>query len=182
LTPLEWLTAALVVINGVFALQMVRSVAEMKRSRELQVMPKLTPQLRPLGPAFAFLTLGNVGQGPALDVQIEVIFEGRGDVESEHRRWRTDLFAPGESHDFLTPKTADLDELTSKYRRVAVKGGMKDSLGHPHKVDEASDDLEEMWQTLKASGQVMDQDYVKKIADAAKKLADAAERISRKLP
>jgi hypothetical protein len=112
------------------------------------------------------MRLSNVGQGPALDVRVDVIFEGRGDVGDEHRAWRTGLFVPGEAHDFSTPEAVDLDELTSKYRRLAVKGQMKDSLGRSHEVDEVSDDLREMWQTLKASGQIVDVDYLKKIADA----------------
>ena len=170
MTPLEWLTAGLVVVNMVFAWQMVRSVTEMKRSRQLQVMPKLAPDLHVLGPALAFLRLTNVGLGPALDVRVKVVFEGIEGTPSDEREWRSSLFAPGEFHEFLPPQRNEgghvsMDELTTDYRRVAVKGTAKDSLGRTHTVDEASDDLNEWWQVLKASGQRMDQDYLKRIAD-----------------
>jgi len=174
---LEWLTLALVIVNGIFAWLMLRSVQEMRKSRELQVRPKLAPDLHVVGPALAFLRLSNVGQGPALDVKVRVVLVARdGGEGDDDRLWRCSLFVPGENHEFLPPDAESkvyltVDELVQRYRCLALRGTMRDSLGNSIRVDEESGDLEETWGAMKASHQRVEQDQMKKIADAVEMIS-----------
>jgi len=71
----EVLTGVLVLVTAYYAWQNQRMVGEMRRSRELSVLPKLAVDLRLQGPTFAQVQVLNVGPGPALAVDLRIAFE-----------------------------------------------------------------------------------------------------------
>ncbi len=75
LDAIETLTGALVLITGYYAFQNRQMAVEMRRSREATVRPKLAVDVHLLTPMYAMARVTNVGQGPALDVDVELAFE-----------------------------------------------------------------------------------------------------------
>jgi hypothetical protein len=69
------LTFALVAITAYYAWQTQNMVREMRDSRELSVLPKLTVDLSWLGPVNPVPAIINVGQGAAMRADLNVRFE-----------------------------------------------------------------------------------------------------------
>ncbi len=162
----DWITAAftvvLALVTAVLAIATARYVTqtrclvdETKKSREearasrLQsVRPRLALSLLYRGPTMAFAQVKNVGQGPALDVDIELAFEPveGGSLSCEVRRWRFPLIAPGEDHWFAPSHgegggVLDVHGLAAAFDRLTLTGTTRDMLGEVHQVDERIEDL-----------------------------------------
>ncbi|MFL5913054.1 MAG: hypothetical protein ACJ768_21110 [Gaiellaceae bacterium] len=146
------LTAALVLVTCYYAWQNRRMVAEMARTRELAVLPKLSIEFLRLGPAAMDVAIKNVGPGPAIAIDVRLAFEARNGVpgRSEERRWRQNILAPGEQKDFLPPGdlNANLDTLPERFQRIRLIGTMRDATGKTHAIDEVFDDLPEWREVL----------------------------------
>src|SRR4051812_41364550 len=92
------LTAVLVAITGYYAWQTYRMVEEMEKARAVAVLPRLALKWLGVGPTLSFIRVASVGPGPALDVDVEVIFVPKTDPAAElRRRIQTSLMAPGEA-------------------------------------------------------------------------------------
>src|SRR5947209_8071758 len=64
------LTAALILVTGYYAFQNRRMVGEMRRAREVAVMPKLAIEFAFFGPMNVNVAIKNIGPGVALDVDV----------------------------------------------------------------------------------------------------------------
>jgi hypothetical protein len=139
------LTAILITVTAYYAAQNRRMVKELAATRELMVLPKLALEFLRLGPTATDVLVRNVGPGPALDVDVRLIFEPRpeGNVGREERRWRRNLLAPGEQKDFLPPGDLNdnLNRLPKEYQEVRLVGSMRDATGKTYVVDEVFSDL-----------------------------------------
>jgi hypothetical protein len=141
------LTAVLIIVTAYYAVQNRRMVKELAAARELSILPKLALEFLRLGPTAMDVLIRNVGPGPALDLDVRLIFEPRpgGTAGREERRWRRNLLAPGEQKDFLPPGSLNdnLNRLPQEYQEVRLVGSMKDAVGKTHAVDEVFADLPE---------------------------------------
>ena len=171
------LTFALVVITAHYAWQTQRMVREMRDSRELSVLPKITIDLTYLGPLNAVPTLTNVGSGPALNADLEVVFEPVDpDVQPpEVRRLRWNVIAPGERIRLFPPDAGNrlmtTDEMATRYARVRVRGTAGDSLGNQRPVEHCLEDLEQWSQLIRDTRVLADEPPAKEIAKEVKALA-----------
>jgi hypothetical protein len=85
------------------------------------------------------LKLTNVGQGPALEVELTITFEPieGGSLPLDARSWRAKVLARDEWLRFVPPRDQqgdplDVPALGHAYKAVAVKGRMRDALGQTH--------------------------------------------------
>jgi hypothetical protein len=149
------LTAVLIGVTIYYAIQNARMVGEMRRAREIAVLPKLAVDLNFLGPMNAAVAVRSVGPGPALDIVVRLIYEPTNlDDDPPERRWRRNLLASGERLEFFPPGGANatnIDSLSVTYRAIALKGSMRDATGIEHTVDERFDDLAEWRQVLETA-------------------------------
>jgi len=145
------LTVVLILVTAYYAAQNRRMVKEMAATRELSILPKLALEFLRLGPTAMDVLVKNVGPGPALDIDVRLIFEprGGGNADREERRWRRNLLAPGEQKDFLPPGDLNdnLNRLPQEYQHVRLAGTMKDAANKTHAVDEIFADLPE-WRDM----------------------------------
>lgn len=143
------LTAALVGATAYYAWQNRHMVKEMSATRAVSVMPKLALEWHGVSPTMSFVKLLNVGPGPALDVDIEVVFIPKEDADdsrpADHRRWKASVVASGDQQAFLPKGTnggiADMEQLGNLYDRVELRGEYKDALGNHHTAEGVLDDI-----------------------------------------
>jgi hypothetical protein len=172
------LTLALVLITAHYAWQTQRMVREMRDSRELSVLPKISIDLSYLGPVNAFPALTNVGSGPALNADLEVVFEPI-DPDAhprDVRRLRWNVIAPGERIRLFPPehegnRLMSTDEMAARYARVRVRGSVEDSLGSKRQVDHCLEDLQQWSQLVRDAHVLADEPPAKEIAREVKALA-----------
>ena len=134
------LTAALVLITGYYAWQTRGTLKEMREVRRLAALPRLVLDLHMATPIYAMLVVQNVGPGPALNGDLEIVFEGASAGTDSMRRWRPHLISSGEKHQFLPPEgVGSLDALAAAFPRVILRGHVHDGFGERHTVDERID-------------------------------------------
>lgn len=166
---------ALAGITGGYAWLSKRMVEEMRATRELQILPKLTLTPHFVGPGFAETRLVNVGAGPAFDVDVHLQFEASGaGLGRADRRWRAHLVAPGDVHDFGPPERADgspmgLEDLGRDVALIKLVGTMRDAMGRLHAVDEAIRDVPEWDRLLQESDEMYKEDPLEVLAREARK-------------
>jgi hypothetical protein len=162
-------------------------VGELTKTRELSVMPRLALDFLRLGPAVVDVLVQNVGTGPALDIDVRLIFEPRPEaqVERGELHWRRSLLAPGDSVDFKPPGDLgfNIQRLPEEYQDIRLKGRMTDATGKGHEVDEVLPDLPERWH-LPPEGQRYRKTPERELADAFAHhlggLRDAIDRLNRR--
>lgn len=173
------LTAVLVCVTAYYAWQNQRMVHEMRRSRELSVLPNLSVDLRPLQRSTAVVvTVTNVGQGPAIGVEAVLTFLSS-DPEANptaQRFWRAGVLAPGETKSFVPPHDGErilrFEELAVRYRSVQLGGSMKDSLGSRQVVADEVDNIGTLWEMTRTAGLLLPfDDPVEKELKEIRKLA-----------
>lgn len=146
------LTAALIAVTIYYAWQTGRTVGEMRRARQIAVLPKLAIEFHFIGPMNAALAIRNVGPGPALGVDVKLIYETvDSDQDPPERRWRRNVMASGEQFEFFPPGGANassIDALSATYKAVRLVGTMEDATGSHHKVEESLGDLADWRQVL----------------------------------
>jgi hypothetical protein len=146
------LTAVLILVTIYYAIQNQRMVGEMRKSRELAILPSLALEFHRLGPNSMTLAIKNVGPGAALDIDVQMIYEpvAGGAAEREERRWRSNVMASGEAHDFMPPGelSNNLNTLTESFQAIRLRGTMKDAAGKQHTVDASFSDLPEWREVL----------------------------------
>lgn len=97
-------------------------------------------------PDLGFPTVQNVGPGPALDVDIAVVFEPLPNNERLTRRWTASVIAPGESREFLPPRKGQSQSMRTKdlaatYSSIRLTGNYLDALGKQHVADDVLPDI-----------------------------------------
>lgn len=128
--------------------EMRASREESRLTRHLSVLPKLAINLETITGMFVGLKLTNVGQGPALEVELVIAFEPEdgGLAPRDERVWRTKVLARDEWVRFVPPRGEQGDPLEVPalgyaYSEITVKGRMRDALGQEHEIDEYLHDL-----------------------------------------
>ncbi|MDQ6804450.1 MAG: hypothetical protein M3065_05690 [Actinomycetota bacterium] len=127
--------------------EMAAGREEAREARLQSVRPRLALTLLYRGPTAAFVEVKNVGQGPALDVDVELAFEPMQGSSSpgEVRRWRRNLIDLAEGHWFM-PSGADggfldIHSFAAAFTQLTLTGTMRDALGEIHQVHERFEDL-----------------------------------------
>lgn len=175
------LTAALVIITGYYAWQNRRMVRVMERAQVLAIRPKLALTFRHPGPTYSEIAVVNVGTGPALNVDVVLIFEAAAGTDVQ-RRWRASAVAPSEEHLFLAPQTPDgkpmyRNDLVGAFSRIRLSGSMEDGLRNRVAVDEVVDDLAEWAKLLEDADQRWVEDPMDRIDATFKKLLAEVAKI-----
>jgi hypothetical protein len=144
------LTVVLIGVTVWYTILNRRMVTEMGKTRALSILPKLAVEFEHIGPAVMDVAIKNVGPGPALAVDVELIFDPADQkAQLTIRRYRQNVLAPGEQQAFAPPGALDgnLDTLPRTYRAIRLTGSMKDASGQGHVVNETYDNLAE-WRDL----------------------------------
>lgn len=150
---LAGVTLGLVVVTGALARFTKHLVGEarttryeMEESRLLTIRPLLAFDVMVLGGRIGELFIKNVGQGPAFDVRLSILFEHqRG---PDRREWREFTMVPGESHELHLPDLFHRDMRTceSESLAVSISGSMRDSEDLIIDIEESLD-VSEWWNT-----------------------------------
>jgi hypothetical protein len=161
------LTAVLIIVTVYYAVQNHRMVTEMRKTRELALLPKLALELHRLAPVVVTIAVKNVGPGPAFGIDVRVTYEPIANSAPEERRWRRNVLVSGEQHDFFPPGELNdnLNSLPARYRAIRLVGSMTDAAGKAHAVDESFSDLNEWREVLHAASERF-------VADPERRLAD----------
>src|SRR5262249_27609475 len=126
-------SAVLVVITALYALFTLLEVVEAKRARKQQVRPALALDLVTVEQSlYVEVGIVNVGQGAALDVDLELAFiplapQG----EHDRQRFTWPLIRPGQHYQFAPPDLGQqnrptLEEWAPVYPRVELTGTVHD--------------------------------------------------------
>jgi hypothetical protein len=177
--PQTVLATVLVLITGYYAWQNRRVVSEMRKSRELSVEPKLNVSIRMLGPTYGVAHLMSTGQGPALDVDVTVMFHQRAGGPIE-RKWRSVIMPPGEAHDFIAPeelRAQTMDDFSARCSEISVRGTMKSSLGTELSVSETTGDLREWFEMTAAASHLWEEEPEREISREIEKIRKSLEKI-----
>ncbi len=138
------LTAVLIAVTAYYAWQNRRMVGETQATRELAILPKLALEMHGLGPTAMTVAVRNVGPGPALRVDVRLVYEplNAGSPPAESR-WRRNVLSPTEQFDFMPPGDLNnnLNTLPAAFKAIRLVGEMKDASGRAHMVDERFEDL-----------------------------------------
>jgi hypothetical protein len=180
-------TLALVVVTNRYVEQTRRMVEEMRESRkesrlarELSILPKLAIDTESIAGMLVGLKLANVGQGPALELDLTITFEPieGGSLPSDVRPWRAKVLARDEWLRFVPPRDQQgeplhVPALGQAYNAVTVTGRMRDALGQEHEVDECVDDLAGLHELTIGAAVLVEKDPV---AEELRKLRESFER------
>jgi hypothetical protein len=138
------LTVALVGATIFYARQTRETVAEMRRGRSGQVMPRLVPAIQKLGPNDLLPRVVNVGVGSALNVVATMSLEPGGSSMT----YRAPLLSPGRGQSLLLGRDpehlnsldfiSEVDEF-AQFNTLRLLGSYHDVLGDEHSVDESFD-------------------------------------------
>lgn len=178
-TTLVVANVALVLVTLSYAVPTWRMVREMRHTRLLSILPRVALDVKNLGAGLGLITVGNIGQGPATDVQAVLTFEGLG----ETREVAFHTLSPGETHQFIAPRNERkeimrMDELTAVAEHVSLKGAMRDGLGNEHPIGERIS-LAEVWEITKSSHRRLEPDHAKETADHLKAIRDELRKLER---
>jgi hypothetical protein len=180
------LTVALIAVTIFYAIQNVRMVNEMAKTRKLAVLPKLMVEFHRVGPAAALVAIKNVGPGAALDVDVTLVYDAAvGGDESPKQRWRRNILSSGEQFEFIPPGDLNdnINTIPLAYKEIRLTGEMTDATGARHIVNEFFADLPE-WRAVlhEARQRWVAPDPERRLADElSKKMKPHSDRITTKL-
>lgn len=129
----EYSNLILVVITGVYAYLTYRMVLEMKKAREDQADANLLASPIPFGPLYAQIQLRNAGLGPALDVELNIVFEPP--LQTTPKTWKYPSFSVNQIENFLLPQEKGsgaletLQDAATKHNTVEIKLKWKNIFG-----------------------------------------------------
>jgi hypothetical protein len=127
--------AALIVVSLLAAVSAFAAFLETRRARKQAVRPALALDLVSVTHGYLEIGIANVGQGAALDLDLELAFlPGEETSEPVRRRWNWPLIQPGQRYQFGPPdvdgeKRPDLAKWAPLYPRVTLTGTVRDQLG-----------------------------------------------------
>jgi hypothetical protein len=185
---MDWavFTSTLVLAAATFALvwftrRLVKEATaardQSEKARLLGVRPRLALSFDVVSADIGFVTVTNVGSGPAIDVDALLNLGGL-----EQRVLGFHLMEVGEKHQFMAHNDSGafmrLDEFTGAARQVSLAGSMRDVLDNQVDIDEEFD-FAEAWERLKVSGRRQTPDETKRLADEAHKIRTTLERLQR---
>jgi hypothetical protein len=140
-------SGVLVAVTTVAAIIAALAVREARRTREQNTRPVLALDLVTVA-ASLYIEVGivNVGQGAALDVDLELAFVPSEDGLAVRRRFNWPLIRPGQTYQFAPPPIAgqrapDFEKWAPAYPRVALTGTIRDQLDKTHEIDLAVEDV-----------------------------------------
>jgi hypothetical protein len=127
----------------------IKTREEMEESRHLSVRPLLAFDVMLLGGKVGMLLIRNVGNGPALDVDLKLTFD---DEEDESRSWAEPSIVPGESHELRLPTRPlhDIRALTKHPLVLHVEGSMRNVDGRNVPVNKDFD-IAAWWQKIETA-------------------------------
>lgn len=165
--------------------EMLANREEARRSRELSVLPKLAIDMQTIAGMFVGLRLTNVGQGPALEIELAITFEPieGGSLPPDVRLWRAKVLARDEWLRFVPPRDQQgeplrVPALGQAYRAVTAKGRMRDALDQEHEVDERVDDLAALHELTVGAAVLVEKD---RVPDELRQLRRSFDKAVRKL-
>jgi len=177
---LAWLTLALLFVTGYYAWQTRRTVEEMRSARTQAVQPKLAINIdwMTFAPAMPMVELRNVGLGPALHLDVLITFEPRGEAMGDSDRpWTTNVLMPGEAHLFFSPNVAgqplDNERFVAAVRAVRLTGSVQDALGNELHIDEAVENLKDMWEMEQTASRRIPRSPQERMASSLNEIANA---------
>jgi hypothetical protein len=131
----------LVVVTTLYSGFTLLAVIETRRTRKQQVRPALALDLVTVEQSrYVEVGIVNVGQGAALDVDLELSFYRNDGGEPVCRRFTWPLIRPGQTHQFAPPdvdgkRRPNLEIWAPVYPRVTLSGTVRDQLDKPHDID-----------------------------------------------
>lgn len=178
------LTAALVVVTWMYQRDTHGMVREMRQARGVQVMPRVVLTINHRGAGAAFWRIASIGPGPALDLDVDVTPEPGGVT----RALRMPVMIPGETHDLIPladPKDQKsdflrLDETTSRFSQLRLKGRCRDVLGTEHPIDETFE-VRDWWETVKEAQVLLAHDWSEEMAKSLEKIEKDLQAIAKGL-
>lgn len=132
---------ALSLLTALLAWFAFDAVREARRTRKQAVRPALGLDLVTVGGNYVEVGVVNVGQGAALDVDLELAFmPDLGDAEPVRLRWTWPLIRPGQSYQFAPPTLGKsnrpvLKAWAERWPRVTLTGTVRDALDHEHRIE-----------------------------------------------
>jgi hypothetical protein len=165
--------------------EMQANRTETRRARELSVLPNLAINMQTITGTFVGLKLTNVGQGPALEVDLTIAFEPieGGSLPRDVRPWRAKVLARDEWLRFVPPRDKQgeplqVPALGQAYEAVTVKGRMLDALGQEHEVDERVGDLTGLHELTVGAAVLVEKDRVREeLRELRKSIDNAAKKL-----
>lgn len=134
---------------------------------------------------FVGLRLTNVGQGPALEIELAITFEPieGGSLPPDVRLWRAKVLARDEWLRFVPPRDQQgeplrVPALGQAYRAVTAKGRMRDALDQEHEVDERVDDLAALHELTVGAAVLVEKD---RVPDELRQLRRSFDKAVRRL-
>jgi hypothetical protein len=172
-------TLGLVVFTRSLAVEAKRTREANERARMEAVRPRIALGVDNLGAGIGFVTISNLGAGPAVNVRGELRYEPLG--EKRHIAFHT--MPVGDKHQYLAPRDARgsmmrMDELSDVAPTVRLDGTMADVRGN-ELAFQTSIDLAAVWEITKESNRRLPPDHPKKAADELEKIRRTLEKIER---
>jgi len=127
-----FVTIVLVVLNGIYAWQVRKTIDEMKKAREAEFMPHVRADLSFFG-IIPAMKITNFGKGPAINIKTKIIYSG-----GETKPWEQTVMSPNESIHFILPG-ANMNEILQRAAQIIVRGEYEDIFGKVSKIDDKMD-------------------------------------------
>lgn len=181
-------TVILVGITAYYAWQNRAMASEMRKARELAVLPYVTLDLNSIGPVNKDVVIRNVGQGPALNLDAVLRFHLKKGQDAEtgaalERRVQLGYLASGQMEEFLPPANAGGDwsfpALAKLVEAITLEGTVRSALGKTHPINLRMDDLEERQHRLAEAQRRYERPILNRIHSELEKTREAVERMTR---
>jgi len=186
-TTLDLLTGALAVFTLLLFGATVYMGKEMRATRRLSIQPQLVLALTMISKMVAAPALTNIGSGPAVDVELKIVYTPTADDDDVTRGWSTRLIVPGKRHVFMPPLNAHgqapgFEEFAGAYRAIRVVGTYRDRFGAEHELEEHVSDVAAAQRLGAEAMHLFEADAVERAADQLneplKKVAQSLERLA----
>lgn len=181
-------TIVLVGITVYYAWQNRTMAIEMRKARELTVLPHIALDLHSIGPVNIDVVIRNAGQGPALNLDAILRFHLREGQEAEagavlERRVQLGYLAPAQMKEFLPPANAQggwsFPALAALLEAVTLDGTVQSALNQTHPVTLRIDDLSEKQRRLVEAQRRYQAPVLDRIHAELEKTRHALERLAR---
>jgi hypothetical protein len=131
-------------------------VKEMRAARAAQLLPKLVAKLDYVGMGQAFVTLYNVGLGPAMRVSVAITFEPKGrpmpfSSGMIMAQERIEFF--GTNEEDQKQRTIMVGQMIERYTHLRMTGLYYDVLGGEHRAESVID-IRDEWEKIRGADPV----------------------------
>jgi hypothetical protein len=143
------------------------TLEEMREARLLVTRPKLALDVHMIDPTFGVITVTNIGQGAALNVNAHLRLEFR-DRSTQSRDLHIKTFLSNEKEQYLprhpgSSEPLQMDEFAEMNDAVLLKGTMQDVYGNDLKIDDVLN-VRELWTLMNRAGRRFTVDPLQKTA------------------